>query len=253
MLEQFLTFNIFGFFLIFARVGTTMMLLPGFSAAYVSTWIRLGIALSVTLVVSPLLMPAMPVPPASGASQVLLVVQEVVVGGFLGLLARIAVGALQTAGTVISMVSALANALVQDAVAEQQSSVLSNFLSTTGVVLVFVTDLHHLMIRAIVESYALFVPALAPDLGDMALMMARNVTASFGLGLQISTPFIICGLVYYSLLGIFGRLMPALPVFFFAMPAQITMQFGLLMVLLSSIMMVFLRHFQDTFIPFLNP
>ncbi|MEQ8664716.1 MAG: flagellar biosynthetic protein FliR [Rhodospirillales bacterium] len=253
MLDQILSYNIFGFFLIFARIGTAMMLLPGFSAAYVSAWIRLAVAVSLTLVVSPVLMPAMPVPPATSAEQVLLVINEVVVGGFLGLLARIAVGALQTAGTVISMVSALANALIQDAVAEQQSSIVSSFLSTTGVVLVFVTDMHHLMIMAIVESYALFVPAIAPDLGDIALMLARNVTESFALGLQISAPFIIVGLVYYSLLGIFGRLMPVLPVFFFAMPAQITMQFGLMMIILSSMMMVFLRHFGDTFTPFLNP
>lgn len=253
MLEQFLSYNIFGFFLIFARIGTAMMLMPGFSASYVSTWIRLAIALSLTLVVSPLLTPIMPAPPEAAAEQVLLVLHEAVIGGFLGLMARIVVGALQTAGTVISMVSALANALIQDAIADQQSSIISNFLSTTGVVLVFVTDLHHLMISAIVESYALFVPAIAPNVGDMALMLARNVTASFALGLQIAAPFILVGLVYYSLLGVFGRLMPALPVFFFAMPLQITMQFGLMTILLSSIMMVFLRHFQDTFTMFLNP
>lgn len=253
MLEQILSLNIFGFFLIFARVGTAVMLMPGFSASYVPPWVRLGFALTFSLVVAPILIPVMPVIPATSAAQVLLVVHEVTVGAFLGLLARIAVGALQTAGTVISFVSSLANSLVLDAVAEQQSSVLSNFLSTMGVVLIFVTNLHHLLISALVESYALFVPAVAPEIGDMAFMLASNLTESFALGLQLAAPFVVVGLAYYTVLGIFGRLMPALPVFFFAMPAQIAIQFMLLMSVLSALMMAFLRHFEDIYVPFLTP
>ena len=253
MLDQFLSLNIFGFFLIVSRIGTAIMLMPGFSATYVSRWVRLALALSLSLVVSPLLMPVMPVQPATAGEQFLLVLNEVVIGGFLGLLARIAVGALQTAGTVISFVSALANTLVQDAVAEQQSSILSNFLTTMGVVLVFVTNLHHLMITALVESYSLFVPAIPPTIGDMGLMLASNITESFAIGTQIAAPFILVGLIYYTILGIFGRLMPSLPVFFFAMPAQISMQFLLMMFVLSSMMMVFLQHFQDTYAAFLTP
>jgi len=253
MLEQFLNLNIFGFFLIFARVGTAIMMMPGFSATYVPTWIRLGFALSLSFVVSPILMPIMPVEPSSAAAQMLLVLNEVVVGAFMGMLARIAIGALQTAGTVIAFVSSMANSLSQDAVSEQQSSIISNFLTTTGVLLVFVTDMHHLMISALVESYAVFVPAIQPTIGDMAFMLATNITESFALGLQIASPFVLSGIVYYTVLGVFGRLMPALPVFFFAMPAQIAMQLALMIIVLSSIMMVFLRHFQDVHIGFLNP
>lgn len=253
MLDQILSLNIFGFFLIFARVGTAIMMMPGFSATYVSTRIRLAFALALSFVVSPMIMPIMPVQPSVAMEQVLLVLNEVVIGAFMGLLARIAIGALQTAGTIISFVSSLANSLVQDAVAEQQSSIISNFLTTTGVLLVLVTDMHHLMLSALIESYAVFVPAIQPTIGDMAFMLATNITESFSLGLQMSAPFVLAGIVYYAVLGVFGRLMPALPVFFFAMPAQIAMQFALMIIVLSSIMMVFLQHFQDVHIGFLNP
>lgn len=253
MLDQILSLNIFGFFLIFARIGTAMMLMPGFSATYVSTWIRLGIALGLSFVVAPVLMPVMPVEPDAGAETFLLVLNEVVIGAFFGLVSRIAVAALQTAGTIISMVSSMANALVQDAVAEAQSSIVSSFLTTTGVLMVFVTDMHHLMISALIESYALFVPAIRPSIGDMALMLAQNATDSFALGMQLAGPSLLVGMVYYALLGVFGRLMPVLPVFFFAMPIQIIAQIALLMVILSSIMMVFMAHFQGVFINFLNP
>ena len=195
----------------------------------------------------------MPVPPAAASALVLLILGEFLVGAFMGGLARVAVGALQTAGTIISLLSSLANSLVQDAVSEQQSSIISSFLTTVGILLIFVTNLHHLTIEALIESYAVFVPATRIEIGDMALMLARHVTESFALGLQITAPTLVVGICYYVGLGVFGRLMPALPVFFFAMPAQIALQFGILMIVLSTMMMVFMRHYQDVYTPFLAP
>ena len=45
---------------------------------------------------------------------------------------------------------------MQDPVADQQSSTIAGFFTALGLVLIFVTDLHHLMLRAIVDSYGLF-------------------------------------------------------------------------------------------------
>ena len=51
MLQQLLTLNLFGFFLVFARIGTTFVLLPGFSA-----WLRVTVNVTVLPLCS--LMPA---------------------------------------------------------------------------------------------------------------------------------------------------------------------------------------------------
>lgn len=253
MLEQFLTLNIFGFFLIFARVGTIFMMLPGFSAGFVSPQVRLVIALAVSFVLAPLLLPTLPPMPASPAALVLLMGGEVVIGAFLGLIARILLAALQTAGTVISFMSSMANAFIQDPLTEQQSSLISGFLATTGMVLIFVTGLHYVMINAVLDSYTLFVPGQALPAGDFAEMMARRVMDSFTLGVQLATPFIVTGLTYYLGLGLLGRLMPALPVFFVGLPAQIAMQISVFMLTLTAIMMMFLSRFEEGFSAFLKP
>lgn len=253
MLEQFLTVNIFGFFLIFARVGTIFMMLPGFSAGFVSPQVRLVVALAVSFVLAPLLLPALPGLPTSPAALVLLMGGEVVIGAFLGLIARILLGALQTAGTVISFMSSMANAFIQDPLTEQQSSLISGFLITTGTVLIFVTGLHYLMINAVLDSYTLFVPGQAPPLGEFAEFMARRVMDSFTLGVQLASPFIVTGLTYYLGLGLLGRLMPALPVFFVGLPAQIAIQISVFMLTLSAIMMMFLSRFEEGISAFLRP
>lgn len=253
MLQEILSLNIFAFLLIFARVGTAFVTLPGFSAAYVPADIRLLLALAVTFVLAPILTPTLPMPPNSVPALFLMLLGEVVIGGFFGALGRIMFGALHTAGTLISYMASLANAFVNDPIAEQQGSILAGFLTTVGVIIVFVTNLHHVMLRAIVDSYTLFVPGQLPAMGDFSQMITREVADSFALGAQIASPFLVAGVTHFLLLGILGRLMPAMPVFFFGLPIQIMTQLTLLALSLSGIMLAFSSHFGAMYSAFLAP
>ncbi len=253
MLADLLSINIFGVLLIFTRVGTAFTLMPGFSAAYVPQRMRLGLAIAVCFMLAPVLAAELPVMPATVAGLALLVGGEMLIGAFLGTLARIMVSALQTAGTLIALTSAMANALIQDPIAEQQSSTVAGFLVTAGVTLVFVADLHHLMLAALIDSYTLFVPGQAIAHGDFLQVIARRVADSFALGLQMATPFVVVGLVYYIGLGLLGRLMPQLQVFFFGLPIQISVQIWILTLTVSGILLVFLREFAEGYAAFILP
>ncbi|MDD9876741.1 MAG: flagellar biosynthetic protein FliR [Magnetovibrio sp.] len=246
MLSELLQLNIFAFFLIFARIGTALAFAPGFSASYVSLRIRLGIGLGITFVVLPMLAADLPVIPATVSGLAKLLAAEVVVGGFYGVIMRILIASLQTAGTIAALASSMANALVNDPVAEQQSSTISGFLLTMAVVLIFVSDMHHMMIRGILESYGMFRPGEPLPFGDFANVTARQVADSFAMGLQMASPFMVLGLTYYIGLGLLGRLMPALPVFFFGLPIQITLQLTMFTVTISGIMIAFVQHFQSS-------
>jgi flagellar biosynthesis protein FliR len=253
MLSDLIQINLFAFFVLFARIGTVFMLMPGIGTAYVPVKVRLTIALALCFILTPLLVGRMPAAPSAQIDVMLLLLSEVTIGVFIGLVARITVGALQTTGTLIALFSSLANALIRDPIAEQQSSLIATFLSMLGMVLIIVTDLHHLMIRGVVESYSLFVPGQALAFGDFSEMLARRFAESFELGVQLSSPFLLTALVYYVGLGILGRLMPTLPVFIVVMPLQIAGQLAFLMVSLSAMMMYFLSRFEDAIIVFLEP
>jgi flagellar biosynthetic protein FliR len=108
---------------------------------------------------------------------------------------------------------------VQDPIADQQSSTIAGFFTALGLVLVFVTDVHHLMLRAIIDSYGLFVPGAPPPMDDICNFIVRTAADSFALGVQLAAPFLIVNLVYNVGLGLLGRLMPQLPVFFLRTPA----------------------------------
>lgn len=245
MLEQLLSLNAFALLLVFARVGTALGLLPGLSAAYVSIRIRLLLALALSMLLTPVLANRLPDLPATPLGLAMLVIGEVIIGAFLGTLTRILVAALQAAGTFASYFASMANAMVQDPIAEAQSSTVAGFFMSLGVLLIFVTDLHHVMLEAILGTYDLFPPGGALPVGDFAEMLARQTAASIALGLQMAAPFLLVGFVYYLGLGILGRLMPQLPVFFFGLPLQISLQLWVMMLTLSAIMLLFLGAFAE--------
>jgi len=253
MLSQIINLNLFAFLLIFARLGTAFALMPGFGSQQVPATARLVFALLVSFLVTPILLPMIPAEPEATSVLVLLLISEVLIGAFLGTIPRIFLGALQTAGTILALVSSMANSFIQDPISDQQSAVLSTFISTVAITIVFVTDTHHLMLMAVVDSYNVFVPAEGVPIGDMSDFIAHKVADSFRIGVQIASPLIVSGVAYYLGLGIMGRLMPQLPVFFFGMPIQIAMQFWLLIMSLSAMMMVFMQFFEGNLYYFAAP
>lgn len=251
MLGEILEINVWVLMLVMTRIGTMLTLIPGFGAGYVLPQYRVGITLTLSFLLVPVLSPYLPPVPQNPALMFLILAGEVVVGAFMASIASIAVSALQAAGTFMAYFASLANALIQDAVVDQQSSVISGFLSTIGIVLIFVSDMHHLIIRAYVESYYLFVPGQPIVFGDMVEVVARHIADAFALGLKLSSPLLLVAMVYYLSLGVLGRLMPTLQVFFFGLPVQISLQIWMMMLCLSGVMLVWLQAFQDGYTPFL--
>jgi flagellar biosynthetic protein FliR len=245
MLQTLLTLDVLQPFLVFVRVGTILSVLPGFSAAYVSVRIRLLLALAISLLVVPVLGAQLP-PPVSAVGLGLLVLGESVIGLFIGSIVRVLLSVLHVAGTMTAYYASLASSMIQDPVAEQQSSTLSGFFTTLGLVLIFVTDAHHLMLRAIVDSYALFPAGSLPPFDDFASSLGRLVGESFLVAFQITAPFLIVGVGFQLGLGLLSRLMPQLPVFFFGLPVQIGLQIWVALLAISGIMLLFLNYFAES-------
>src|SRR2546429_25147 len=64
----------------------------------------------------------------------------------------------------------------------QQGIILGNFLTVLGITLFFATDLHHLVIIALNDSYTLFQPGDIPLLGDVAALTTRTIANAFRVG-----------------------------------------------------------------------
>ena len=83
-----------------------------------------------------------------------------------------------------------------DPTQNQQGMLVGNFLTLIGIMLIFATDLHHLVIAAMNDSYTIFQPGEMPLVGDVAQHITRIVATAFRIGIQLSAPFLVFGLLF---------------------------------------------------------
>ncbi len=233
------------FLLMFARIGTMIMLLPALGELVVPARIRLVAALVLTFVLFPLHRTAYAVDLRSFESVLLLLGEELLIGAVLGMTARLAVSALQVTGSIVAQQLGLGFVTAVDPTQGQQGALVGNFLTMLGVTLLFATDLHHVLIAALHQSYAAFRPGELPFTGDIAALMAKTVAGAFRVGVQLAAPFLIFGLVFNISLGLLSRLMPQMQVFFVGLPLSILLGFVILLLVVGAMMGTFLSYFGD--------
>lgn len=239
----------FLFILTFARLGSMMMVLPGVGEQMIPRTVRLGIALVLTLLFLPVLEEAARPLPLNAVGLIVAIIREILIGLAIGLLVRLIMGAVQVAGTTIAFQIGLGFAQNVDPAAGVQGAILSNFLSMLALLLLFATDTHHHLISALYNSYVVFPQDGNLMPGDFADLAVQTVAGSFQVAVQMAAPLVIFGLIFYLGMGILSRLIPQLQVFFLALPVNILLGFALISMLLSSMMLLFVDHFQQHLAP----
>jgi flagellar biosynthetic protein FliR len=230
------------YLLIFARIGTMLMLLPGLGELSVPPRMRLSAALALAIVIMPLHRNAYQIDLTVLSPLLTMLFQELLIGALLGLTARLTIGALQVTGSIVAQQLGLGFVTAVDPTQGQQGVIVGNFLTMTGVMLVFATDLHYLAIMALDDSYKLFAPGAVPLSGDMAAHITAIAAGAFRIGVQLSAPFLVFGLLFNLGLGILSRLMPQMQVFFVGMPLSILGGLMLLLLVIGIMMTTFLGH-----------
>ncbi|MFC4669536.1 flagellar biosynthetic protein FliR [Seohaeicola nanhaiensis] len=240
-LTALLTSQVLGYALVFARLGSVMVFMPGIGEQMIPVRHRLAMGVVLSLA----LYPATPVGALNLPTPLdlfPLLVVETAIGIWIGLTARILLSALQLAGYQVGLVSGLSNAFAPNIGSFEGSTLLATSLMLTGVTLIFVTDLHHAILQALLMSYDVFPPGgIMP--GDMAQQIVRAASHSFYIGTMISAPFFVMGLVLNVGFGLANRMMPTLPVFFVAAPLLIVAGLFVLVVAAPAMLRAWLEDF----------
>jgi flagellar biosynthetic protein FliR len=207
-------------FLIFCRVGGCLMVMPGFSSSRVPVRVRLFIAVAITLAVTPLLFDLVRPAVGDGAPAALFVAiaAELATGFFIGVMARLFFLALQFVAELVAQSIGLAGIPGMAVAEDEQGSVITNLFTLTAIMLMFMTDQHWVLLRGLIDSYAVIQPAAGFTAQWTLIEVADQVTAVFLLALRIASPFIVYAIVVNLAVGLTNKLTPQIPVFFIAMP-----------------------------------
>lgn len=251
MLEL-LNLNMYHFLMVFLRLGAAIMLMPGFMSSYVNANVRLSIALALTVILIPAVSPHLPPQPADTLSFITCVLQEITVGVFLGVLMQMLYAALSLAGSLAGQAIGFGNAQIFDPTFQTQSIVIETFLSIIALTVIFITDIHHLMISAVIDSYHIFPVGAALPWGDFANQLSTTLNATFIMGFKLGSPFVAFTIVFYTGMGLVSRLMPQLNIFFLSLPLQIYLGLGLLFITTPMMILWFTRYYDEGLHPFLH-
>jgi flagellar biosynthetic protein FliR len=217
-------------FLVFCRIGTCMMVAPGYSRSNIPVQVRLFLAINVTLMLAPLL-EATVRPAVEGAATsaiVRLIFSELMIGLVIGLSARVFFAALETMATFIASAIGLSTAgVVEDG---EHVPALVPIITVSAIVLFFMTDQHWELLRGLISSYRIWLPAVGITGDNSVAQLVDHLSQAFTLALRVASPFVIYAVIVNFAVGIANKLTPTIPVYFISTP----------FVLLGGLMLLYL-------------
>lgn len=227
-------------FIVFLRVGGTMMVMPAFGEMLVPARVKLVLTIAFTLIVLPGALPYIS-RPEPGFPQVVWLFAETLIGLAIGLAMRLFVLCLQIAGMIAAQSTSLSQ-LFGGTSGEPQPAV-GQLLVLAALAISVHMGLHVRVTEVFIGSYQIFPPGAFPDADLMRQWQLSGISRAFSLAFSIAAPFVIAGLVYNIALGAINRAMPQLMVAFVGAPALTLGGLALLSIALPTGLMIWHEQF----------
>ena len=226
-------------FLVFARLGAALMVLPGIGEHYVLPRLRLLLALALSLLLTPALAERLPALPEEPLRLAALLGPEILIGLVLGFATRLAMAAIHVGGSLIATQSGLAAAGMFDPNEATPGTIPGTFLTLAALAILFAADFHHLLLRAVAASYGVLPVAAPLDLAAAGELLVGLSASAITVGTRIAAPMILAGILVNLALGALGRMVPALPALFVALPLQLLLALAMLELALPAALRLF--------------
>lgn len=242
--------SVLALFLLFCRIGSCFMVLPGLASSRVSPTIRLFVSLAVTMALLPVMWDTIypRVSSSSPAAMVVLIFSESMIGIMFGVIARLYVVGLQFAGVVIGSSMSMTMPAGADILEDTSESALTSFITFAGLMVLFMLDFHQVVIKALIDSYNAMPLGTLVSGQKMLITMTDTLSQIFMVMLRLASPFIIFGIMFNFATGLISKLAPAIPIYFIATPFSLMAGIFLLYLAIAAMLRLFADGFGPIFI-----
>lgn len=228
-IDQILT-RVDTFIFVLIRVSSILMMIPFFGSRNFPMRLRMGLALMLGLVITPVI--GVPVTlPETFVALYLGVAREILIGASIGFLARLVFASVELAGQVTGVQMGFAVANVIDPQTSSQLSVVAQFYNILAILLFFALNMHLVFIGVIRESFELVPPYGFTTNATMIQGLMGAVSGMFKVALKLAAPIMVAILLANIAMGVLARTVPQLNVFIVGFPITITL--GLTILALS--------------------
>ena len=206
--------------LILARVAAIFFVAPVFDNSSLPNTFRIGFALILSLVLFPLV-DAGEWEVRSPFLMLVYLGKEILVGMILGMSVDFIFGAVRLAGQIVGFQMGLGIVAVIDPFTSGRSSVVTQLYDFLAILFFFSFDAHHLLIRAMAESFH-YVPFGGLELSGSLLTQIIHLSGRmFLLAVKIAVPVLAVNFLCEHGLALLARTVPQMNVFILGFPLKI--------------------------------
>lgn len=211
--------------LLLVRPGMLITVAPVFGAGFAPAQVRIGLVMLLAFTLLPLI-----AVPASLSLTVLTlaVARETAIGLALGLAIKALVTGAEFAGHLAGYQLGLSYGSIVDPANGVRNNVVAALYGNLAVLVLFATDGHHALIRAMAQSYQ-YMPV---GTGGVDASLVRSVTDMLGivfvLGVRLALPVVVALLVVELAMGLLSRAAPMLNLMVVSTPVRLVV--GLIVV-----------------------
>ncbi|MGF0537358.1 flagellar biosynthetic protein FliR [Agrobacterium sp. ES01] len=241
--------TILALFVAFCRIGGCFMVMPGFSTSRIPPLIRLFVALAVSMAILPVLWDVIyPRVAGSRLEVVQLVIAETLIGTMYGLIARLYTLGLQFAGSILAMSIGFSAPGAGNILEDAPENQITNLITFGGLLMLFMMDFHHMIFRALIDSYTAMPLGGMIDSQKMLITLTDTVAATFVIMLRLASPFLIFGLMFNFSIGLINKLAPQIPIYFISTPYLLVGGLFLLYLSIAAMVRQFAAGFPAIFL-----
>ena len=233
--------------LLSTRLAAMLLMTPFFKALSVSTMVRVLLVFSLAVVLSFGFPGTRPVTDSGMGRLIAAFMAEVVIGASLGMGILMAFAAFSVAGRLLDIQIGFGIAQVFDPVSRRQVPILSSLFEQLAIVLFFLVNGHHALLRGLAYSVERFPPGQFAwtDLNLFAVL--QQVSGMFSLGFALVAPVVFCLFLLEFTMGVFTRNLPQMQIFVLAIPLKIMVGMAALSLWFSGAQAIMMRTYASIF------
>lgn len=215
--------------LVFLRVVAILFSTPVLDSAAIPIVFKVGLALSVSILLLPVVAVDVNVGQLSLIPLVIAVVSEIAIGVAIGLSVKLMFTGVQLAGQIAGYQMGFAVANVVDPATSLQIPILAQFNNLIAMLVFLAINAHHMFFAALVDCFNLIPPLSLPLTSQMVGFMMNLAADMFVVAIKVSAPLLAVMLIVSVGLGLMARTVPQIHIFIVAMPLKILVGMAMMM------------------------
>ena len=219
------------FLMILVRVASFVAVAPFFGMKNTPNRVKIGLSAIVALLIYQMILPKNPLEYTGVIEFAIIVVKEGITGLLIGFAANICNSIILLSGKMIDMEIGLAMMEVFDPSSNQQTAISGMLYNYFIMMLLIVTNMHHYILRALIDSYQVIpVNGTVFQWDSLLGTMMMYMTDLMVIGFRIVLPIFATSMILNCILGVMAKVAPQMNMFAVGIQLKLLLGFAIMFI-----------------------